>query len=213
MDDPDCTGPCDDNEGSLYSDNPGQSAPCKLDCYFGTPANHQCYWDHACDPNETASNNYTPESNRGALCAYDPTKTVNPPGKTCAELSTTQTAACLNYCQPLTPNGCDCFGCCELPAGSGKFVWLGSTNPANKHCSMQTLGDPSLCQPCTPVIGCINPCAPCKICMGKPSVDSLTCPNGQECDPGAEQCGQPGQAVCPAGKFCKTGCCYPVPTF
>jgi hypothetical protein len=212
MDDPDCTGPCDNNEGGLYPNLPSQSPPCKVDCFFGTESNHDCYWDHACDQNETAANNYAPESNVGPMCAYNPAKIVNPPGKTCAQLLATQSTACTNYCKPITPNGCDCFGCCELPAGTGHFVWLGSTNPQGAHCTLDptALDDPMICQPCTVVPACYNPCGPCKVCIGKPTLEPGFA-NGQTCDAGAQPCGQVGQAACQVGQFCKTGCCYPLP--
>ena len=48
--DEECTGPCDNTEGSLYGGIPGQAGPaCKVDCYFDQDSgsgNDECYWDH-----------------------------------------------------------------------------------------------------------------------------------------------------------------------
>ncbi len=90
--------------------------------------------------------------------------------KTCAELDAAQSQTCTDYCGPLTPNGCDCFGCCELPAGGGKYVWLGSEINDVGSCSLKDVADPTKCQPCTPVQACLNKCEKCEICLGKPTL-------------------------------------------
>ncbi len=212
MDDPSCTGPCDNDEAGFFPNVPGQQAPaCKVDCFFGPHVgNDGCYWSHECDPLELAPS-YYPESNSGAQCAYaGANTTLNPPGKTCAELEETQSAQCLATCGPLTPNGCDCFGCCELPAGTSHYVWLGSTNPAAAHCTSDKLLDPTFCQPCTPVAGCLKKCDKCDICIGKPVPDE-GCTSNEQCPTGVQPCGLPGLSVCAAGTFCNTGCCYALP--
>jgi hypothetical protein len=225
--DPDCLGPCDNTEDSLFGGIPGQAGPpCKVDCYFDQdsgPGNDDCYWDHTCDPNEVASN-YYPEPLNGAQCTYAGPDTVIPPtGKTCAELNAVggQSQACHDYCGPLTPNGCDCFGCCELPAGTGHFVWLGSEGQ-NSPCTLDKVTDDTACHPCVPVADCLNPCDPCEICIGKPAPDpgcntststsASTGGGGQLCQiPGAQACGLPGLPACPLGEFCLTGCCVQEP--
>jgi len=119
--DPDCLGPCDNTEDSYYGGIPGQNAaPCKMDCYFDQDTgsgNDDCYWSHKCDPNEQ-SPNYYPEPGVGSQCEYDLNAQIPGTNQGCDDLDTAQSQACLDYCGPLTPNGCDCFGCCELPAGS-----------------------------------------------------------------------------------------------
>ncbi|HEY3666011.1 MAG TPA: hypothetical protein VGL19_08435, partial [Polyangiaceae bacterium] len=126
-DDPDCTGPCDNTEDSYFGGIPGQNnAPCRQDCYFDQDTgsgNDQCYWSQDCDPLSVAPA-YPPSGD--ARCSYKPNMTVPGSGSTCEGLDSAQSAQCLSYCLPVTPNGCDCFGCCELPADSGKFVWIGS---------------------------------------------------------------------------------------
>jgi hypothetical protein len=221
--DPDCLGPCDNTEDSYFGGIPGQAGdPCRVDCYFDFDSgqgNDECNWSHWCDPHEVAPN-YYPEPESGALCAYDPNMPVpsqNGPPKSCQELYTMQVQQCLDYCGPLTPNGCDCFGCCELPAGSGQYIWLGSEGASgNTVCTQADINDPTKCHPCMPVQACMNPCDPCELCIGKPTVDP-GCNQGTgggsqgQCDPGLQPCGLPGQAPCPAGTYCITGCCQATP--
>jgi hypothetical protein len=238
--DPDCLGPCDNTEDSYFGGIPGQNnAPCKMDCYFdqdtGT-GNDSCYWDHHCDPHEIAPN-YYPESNLGNQCAYDPTSKVGGSGETCDQLNAAQSNTCHDYCGPLTPNGCDCFGCCELPAGGGNFVWLGSVDSSKiGTCDIAHVADPTKCQPCKPVDSCFNGCGKCEICIGKPTVppecfppdggtptgaggSTSTSTSGAggsgggdaQCASGVQPCGLPGQALCPFNYTCITGCCQKVP--
>ncbi|MEP7126055.1 MAG: hypothetical protein ABJE95_34300 [Byssovorax sp.] len=195
-DDPDCLGPCDNTEGSFYGGIPGQAGPaCTVDCYFDQDSgsgNDDCHWSHKCDPHETAPG-YYPESKEGNKCAYD--KNANTPGSggTCDELYATQSQACHDYCGPLTPNGCDCFGCCELPAGKGKYVWLGSEDAnGNGSCSLAVLDDPAKCQPCLPVQGCLNHCDPCELCIGKTTLPP-------ECNPGTGGSGSTGAGTASTG--------------
>jgi hypothetical protein len=166
-DDPDCLGPCDNTESSYFGGIPGQNnAPCKMDCYFDQDTgsgNDDCYWDHKCDPHEVPPGN-DPEVG----CGYDLNSNTPGTSKTCTELYNAQSATCTSYCGPLTPNGCDCFGCCELPAGGGNYVWLGSMDSmGNGTCDLGHVSDPTKCHPCEPVKGCLNDCGTCELCIGK----------------------------------------------
>jgi hypothetical protein len=179
MDDPDCLGPCHNAEDTFYGSIPGQAGPaCTIDCYFDQDSgagNDKCCWDHRCDPLSVAPL-YPPEG-PGNKCEYmGPAKTATyKPScsqKTCDQLYDKakggQDPICENFCGPLTPNGCDCFGCCELPAHSGKFVWLGSEDTSGKgSCDLASVSDPTKCQPCTPVPSCLNTCEKCELCLGK----------------------------------------------
>lgn len=254
MDDPDCLGPCHNAENTYYGSIPGQGGPaCTQDCYFdqdsgsgsgrvdGGGGNDDCNWDHRCDP-LSVSPKYPPEGD--PACAFD--IGTNTPGTSdsCGRVpgSTGQTpgmydrqsAACLNFCKPLTPNGCDCFGCCNLPAGSNQFVWLGSEVDGQGSCTKADVNNPDKCRPCTPVAGCMNTCERCELCLGKetlPADCSPQPPDGgsagaagtagtggtggtgtcaQICPAGAQKCGN-GCAACAPGYFCLTGCCIPVP--
>jgi len=232
--DSDCLGPCDDTEDSYYGGIPGQNnAGCKQDCYFdqdtGT-GNDDCYWSHECDPNSVPPN-YYPEPVKQCDCQ----PITQPPGcadanipgtsKRCSELYNTQSQLCLDYCGPLTPNGCDCFGCCELPAGSNQFVWLGSEGLTGTECTQAEINNPDVCHPCLPTVACYNDCDICELCVGKPTLppecfdpDGGSSSSGGggnsvpgQCPPGIQACGLPGQDPCPSGYYCITGCCQQLP--
>jgi hypothetical protein len=222
--DPDCLGPCDNTEDSFYGGIPGQAGPaCVVDCYFDNDSgsgNDDCHWNHQCDEHEMAPD-YYPESNNGSQCEYDPNANTSGTGSSCDELYMTQSQTCYDICGPLTPNGCDCFGCCELPGNPGNYVWLGSEDTAgNGKCTLANLTDPNFCEPCKPVQACLNPCDPCELCVGKDTLppecfpDGGTVPDGgttEQCPPGLQACGLPGQPNCPTGWSCITGCCIENP--
>jgi hypothetical protein len=216
--DPDCLGPCDNTEDNYYGALPGQNqAPCKSDCYFDQDidaGNDGCFWNHACDPHELSPAWY-PETESGATCSYNPNVVTPGTNETCAQLYNMQSNLCISYCGPLTPNGCDCFGCCELPAGSGSYVWLGSLDSNSQpSCSIATVADTTKCHPCLPVAACHKDCEHCEICIGKTMLPPDCTPDGggaNQCGPGVQTCGPPGQAPCPADYYCITGCCQHVP--
>jgi hypothetical protein len=155
--DPECTGACDDTESTLDMDVQGQSdSTCKLDCFFdgdNGSGNDDCHWSHRCDPLSLAPD-YPPSTL--SQCAYEPATSLPGTTETCAELQVSQSNTCRNTCLPLTPPGCDCFGCCEYPQGSQNFIWLGSLTDGKSQCDSKTVLDPTLCHPCTPVSSCKN---------------------------------------------------------
>jgi hypothetical protein len=204
--DPNCFGPCDDNESGWDGQLPGQQnqSPCLImDCYFdfdsGT-GNDDCYWSHACDPLEPSS------------CTYNENHSLPGTNRSCGQLMNEQSEKCNDYCGPLTPNGCDCFGCCEVPIDDQNTVtvYLGSgTESGSGTCDFENVADPEKCYPCTQVQGCLNPCEHCELCIGKLELppDCME----QECPRDFQACGLPGQDPCPEGLFCNTGCCTPNP--
>lgn len=205
MQDPDCLGPCQNTEESFSGAIPGQNhLACEQDCYFDPDSgsgNDGCIWTHACDPLEVAPN-YDPE---GIQCAYptDPTAI-----SACITLET-QPDLCRSFCGPLTPNGCDCFGCCSIP-GAPTPVWAGSTDSlGNPTCDMDHVGDPTRCRPCTQIQSCLNTCEHCELCVGKQQLPA-DCPSDGGCAapscPGGTPC-SPCLPPCPAGEACITGCC------
>lgn len=208
-DDVHCTGPCDDSETSFSVDIPGgNAAPCRHDCFFDGDTgagNDACAWSHRCDPLAVAPD-YPPSGD--VMCSYDEDAPI--PGMTagCSDLRDEQDPMCAAACGPLVPNGCDCFGCCELPAASGRYVWLGS---GDGSCTLETLDDSDACRPCTPVEACLNPCDGCELCVGRTTLDE-TCGAGGApvCPTGMASCG-PG-IRCPETSYCITGCCVPEPT-
>ena len=221
-DDTDCLGACQNNEGGFYGDIPGQNnAPCKADCYFDQDTgsgNDKCEWDHQCDPHEVPPN-FPPESG----CTYDP-KTKFPGGQSCADKEMAQDPMCKTICAPLTPNGCDCFGCCVIPPNQSQTdgVWLGSRDANGVPvCDLEHANDPMRCKPCKLVNSCWKPCGRCQLCIGKDTVPDDCLPKDaggggdggggdKQCPGGEDACGLPGQPPCKAAYYCITGCCQPI---
>jgi hypothetical protein len=219
MNDPDCLSPCDNDEAVFAMNTPGGSGGfCRSDCFYDDDTgygNDDCYWGHKCDPLEVAP--YFPPE--GSKCAYDPNTLIPGTALTCSDAMNAQSTACHDYCGPLTPNGCDCFGCCEIP-GAPTPVWLGSATSGTATCDLAHLADPLACKPCTIVTSCFNACDTCEICIGKPTAppECIT----QQCPPGVQLCNPPyGALVCadivdpithqPRPTYCKNGCCVPSP--
>lgn len=218
--DPDCMGPCQDNELGFYGAISGQNkADCKMDCYFDQDTgagNDTCGWDHRCDWHDP-----NPE---GDACVYSPEEAHV---SDCGAAQATQTQQCLDVCGPLTPNGCDCFGCCAVPPPTdtvpAEGVYLASTDAQGQPtCMASNASDPSACKPCVIVAGCFNPCGRCQICIGKPTIpeDCYVTPEPgdagssvivpDQCPDGEQPCGLPGEPPCPGGQYCITGCCQTV---
>src|SRR5262249_41135242 len=145
-------------------------------------------------------------------CPYDANTNISGTSASCADLYAMQSNQCMSYCGPLTPNGCDCFGCCELPAGGGKYVWVGSEDEATGRgsCTIANLADPSKCEPWEPVAGCLNTCQHWELCIGKTELppdcvaDGGTGSGGgdggttQQCPSGVQPCGLAGELPCPS---------------
>lgn len=190
--DPDCLGPCDNNETGFNTEIPGgNSSPCSQECYFDQDTgggNDDCKWDHRCDDYEPVEPN---------PCDYSTTCT----SCDCEGWMAAQSQQCLDFCLPLVPNGCDCFGCCELEPESGVYLFIGTPG-----CN---LNDIESCSQCTPVTSCLNECGHCEICIGKPELPP-DCTEDDQCPEGVQACGQPGQDPCPENYYCITGCCAAV---
>jgi hypothetical protein len=203
MDDPDCLGPCHLTEDNFSNPHPGPDR-CVKDCYFDGNAGFDdgCLWSHACDAAAPTLE-----------CPYDENTNL-PQQATCASTGRTQSAACGATCLPLTPNGCDCFGCCEV-FGASTPVWLGSVDDRNQStCDLEHAADPTRCKPCTQVTSCLNRCDPCERCIGKTELPAGCNPGGgcptPTCDRGAP-CGSPCLPPCSPGQSCVTGCCVDPP--
>jgi hypothetical protein len=223
-DDPECSGACDNDEGTFATGIPGDNkddlASCHQDCFFdGNSGADACEFDLRCDP---------------ARADATQCKTgTEPPGVHCEKYSV-QSQACRDTCGRLTPNGCDCFGCCQV-GSTGIAVRLSAT------CTAAAINDPSKCQRCTPNPTCLNTCDKCEICYGKSAPDP-SCNNPTPgttvgaggssgsggtsgtggtsgsggapgsggspapCAAGVVYCGTDG-SVCPTSTYCVTGCC------
>jgi hypothetical protein len=218
--DPECLGPCDGTEGPiLLTGTPGETGnQCHADCYFDRgngSGDGECQWHRECDP-----------LNPKEGCTYPPSQSVEM--NIC---SAPQPEGCEDSCGQLTPNGCDCFGCCTFPEldgmgpdGDPGYVFLGSFTGNEGTCTLDDLQNADLCKPCTPAGNCLNTCERCEICLGKPTIPADCFPGtggaggmggsagmggspGERCPPGKQACGLEGDEPCPAGTFCLTGCC------
>ena len=202
--DPECAGPLDNDEATFGTGIPGDNVDaCKQDCFFdgnSGAGDDRCEWNLKCDPKNTSGQ-----------CPYDADF------KNCPA---TQAAQCKTFCEPLVPNGCDCFGCCAVQKADGTSV----TVRLSSTCSSATLDDATKCNPCTQAADCANPCDRCELCVGKTSIpaDCATAPGadsgaadgggggtgGQICSNGAQVCN--ANLACPSGTYCLTGCCTPI---
>ncbi len=182
--DPECISPCDDQEDTFATGLPGDNMdPCKQDCFFdGNSGNDACDWNLACDPLNPG----------GDKCPYDEKKVC--------EMS--QPQECADTC--LTPNGCDCFGCCTITANGMEYdVFIGDAD-----CSVDNIEN---CEMCSKNDDCDDACEPekCEICLGGELPPGCDMPG---CDEGAQGCmiDPEGNSDCPEGFFCQTGCCAPI---
>jgi len=218
--DPECTGPADNDEGTFATGIPGDNVdPCKQDCFFdgnSGQGDDKCEWQLKCDP-----------ANPGApKCPYDPNFNNCP---------TQQSQACIDFCTKLTPNGCDCFGCCEAPLPDGGRIHILLT----PECTIDAINDPAKCKPCTQRTNCVNDCGRCELCFGKTelpadctpdagsgtggsggSAGTSSTPDGAAgsggncptpiCPAGRQACGVSCLPGCAPGTYCLTGCCIPI---
>lgn len=191
--DPDCLGVCDNSEATLDVALTGAGANrATTDCYFDHDSgkgNDGCEWDRCCDPLWTTR-----------------TECAGTSAKACASVEV-QSAECRSVCQPWVPNGCDCFGCCEI---RGRTVFVGTAPSGTSACTLSVLDDASKCAPCTLNTSCVNPCERCELCVGKVELPA-ECGNALPlCPSGITACGVEGLGCSPL-EYCLTGCCVAAP--
>ena len=194
--DPECTGPLDDLEDSFATGIPGDNIDKKKqDCFF--------------DGNSGGGDD---------KCAY-PTCCLFPPGADCprefggpdldpADCEIAQ--ECINNCAPLTPPGCDCFGCCTICNDMGCFDVV--TNPAvAPDCTAAVAHDSALCPTCVQNTECGGvDCVEfeCVLCPGQTEEDLPPECEAAECPGGLTPCASSDD--CASDEFCNTGCCIRV---
>ncbi|HEX2871609.1 MAG TPA: hypothetical protein VHP33_10140 [Polyangiaceae bacterium] len=205
--DPECTGPADNDEGTFATGIPGDNRDPKWqDCFFdgnSGAGNDKCRYATGCLTGELPADD--------ADCAL--------------------TDACLKYCAPLTPNGCDCFGCCTVQLPSGDTVDIQTAS----SCSLDQVGDEDVCPRCVKSDACGNTCGHCELCPGKTVADlpedcaptgaggagtgtggtntgtgGTSGGPGYTCDGGEQVCG-PGLPACALTTYCSQGCCLKQP--
>lgn len=203
-----CLGACDNDEESFH-DGHQTGARCRQDCYFDLDTgvgNDGCIWSHQCDP-RSVPDAYPPSGD--PRCAFDENARIQGTELRCVDIVRDgQSGACLDACLPLTPNGCDCFGCCELPAGSGRHVFLGSSRDDGSRCDPSALDDAERCRPCTPMMQCYNRCEDCEFCVGRSQVAPSCSNGGGRCPAGVATCDVAAGIRCDPRYYCVTGCCH-----
>ena len=187
--DPECTGPYDDDEASFATGPDGVELP----------ACQGCFWHGGMSSSASAG-----ACSRPLDCAFG----AEPPGAlatSCGGCAVDQ--SCGQTCLPSTPNGCDCFGCCDATTPEGTVhVLLAGT------CSLRDVKDEKKCPRCTPSPDCLNPCGTCELCGSKKRRDLARECRGMPTDEPLNTCDE-GEAVCdettpcPEPYYCQLGCC------
>ncbi|MBL4633164.1 MAG: hypothetical protein JKY56_04785 [Kofleriaceae bacterium] len=216
--DPECTSLDDDDESSFATGIPGDNRDAIIqDCFFdgdsgggndGCDIHVCCLLEPAvdcCEGDETTANDGCVEFTGPK---YDPAECV-------------QTPACQENCQPLTPPGCDCFGCCTICVGDQCQDIF--TNPAiydeencqnipnpteGQCCESENLGGCYSCTKSTDCGGaaCDDDPTDCILCPGQTESDlPASCGGAPECPEGVTVCEQTDD--CGMDQYCTNGCC------
>ena len=220
--DPECAGPLDDREDSFGTGIPGDNIDATMqDCFFdgNSGAGDDGCNQHVCCLLQAggATTNTNDDVSECMMLApnslynqYDRSECYQPFG------STPVPAKCKMNCGPLTPPGCDCFGCCTVCNMNGcEDVIL---NPAvSPNCDQTNITDPGAdgvegtaddpCKRCVKSDCGSTECGgqTCILCPGQdPSTLPSSC-TGATCPMGIMPCDSMGN--CPEGTWCSTGCC------
>lgn len=195
--DPHCAGSLDDDEASFATGINGDNIDSKWqDCFFDGNSgggDDKCRYHTCCLLGATS----------GATCPVD--QNFNP-NTDCPA----QTDQCIEFCAPLAPVGCDCFGCCTIcdPQTDECFDVL--TNPAvAPDCTLDGLGDPDKCPTCIKNTACNGgqcDAEQCILCPGQTEEDLPDSCSGQNQCPGTQTACET-TADCGAGRYCSVGCC------
>lgn len=192
-----CASPLDNDEGSFATGIPGDNIDStKQDCFFD---GNSGAGDDGCDMHSCCLLGLTAQecSDAGFSGNYNP--------DTDCDIS----PDCIEYCAPLTPPGCDCFGCCTVCDDQGCRDII--TNPAiAPDCDADTLHDETACPACVKVEACGEECNPegCILCPGQDESDLPPECTDNVCPGGGTSC--ESNADCSETEFCSVGCCVAV---
>ena len=175
--DPECSGPFDNDESSYATGIPGDNqSRFAQDCFFDGDSgggNDGCRWDTRCED---------------VVPPYEGTHCNNQQLDGCGP------------CRGITPNGCDCFGCCIITIDGQAH----SPVRIIEGCTADTIDDATKCPPCQQVSECVNECEDCEYCLGQTPDES--CEEDDVCPEGVSPC-DAVDSSCPTGESCITGCC------
>jgi hypothetical protein len=186
-----CISNQDDDESSFATGIPGDNIAVYPDCFFdgdSSAGNDGCEID---------------------ICCLLGTCT---PGTDCS-----LSQMCIDFCAPLPPVGCDCFGCCTICQGDlckNVLTIPGSTDGWDCD-DLSNLSDPVKCPECVQTDCGAAPCdeagqnADCILCPGQ-SPDELPaeCNMQNECPDGRQVCSE--TVACPSLQYCANGCCVDI---
>ena len=132
------------------------------------------------------------------------------PGTDC-----TVSQECIDFCAPLVPVGCDCFGCCTLCLDDNcKDVLTFPDSTPEWDCNdLNNLDDPLKCPQCTKIDGCDSDCdladGDCILCPGQDPGDlPADCDMQNQCPDGRQTCS--ATQACPSLQYCSNGCCIDI---
>jgi hypothetical protein len=184
--DPECTGSFDDDEASFGIGKSNKLSKCR-----------DCFWDDNSGSGDDGCR-YPQECLTGQM----------PPGNgNCSSCTVSQ--ACVDSCRDRTPNGCDCFGCCEVVREQGDLVFV----ELSELCALDHLDDTQACPRCVQNTACANPCGRCELCLGRKASDLPADCHGTRADGTPNYACDDGQTVCvtsqscPGASYCQLGCC------
>jgi hypothetical protein len=192
--DPECTAPFDDREETFATGRPRG----------GPNACQDCFWDGNTESDDDGCS-------RAPACLLEGTAMPMPrpmgPPLSCDGCDAD--ATCVDGCRKYTPNGCDCFGCCDVTQADGSTAQL----VLGEECSLAVIADAKKCPPCIKSAQCENPCGRCELCLGKPMSElPADCEQAEEapqhaCDDGSATCSE--STPCAVDYYCVLGCCMP----
>ena len=195
-DDPQCSGPLDDDEASFATGIPGDNKdPKKQDCFFDGNSGGNCQIETCCLLNQN-------QCEMGDFGDWPPSD--------CAF-----NMQCISECIGLVPPGCDCFGCCTICNPDTDVCADVMTNPAvSPDCDVDDIQSPTNtgdCVRCDKFDDCSVPCEPdgCILCPGQTEDDLPDeCNEMNECPGGETPCDT--SADCGDGQYCSVNCCVEV---
>jgi hypothetical protein len=196
--DPECTSRLDDDEESFAIT--GGKNPIH--------ACEDCFWDGNASSEDDGCAYPAECRTEGPLAMPPGPPAMTPPGAMMCR-SCEVAPRCVDTCRSRTPNGCDCFGCCDITGEDGVTVSV----ILSDECALKDVGDPMKCPRCVRNEACFNPCGPCEQCFGKREEDlPASCSEGGATDVPAHQCEEgyrtcSAQAPCPEEFYCLLGCC------